>query len=154
MLPPLCPRRCWQFVALSCAIALTAISRPLAAAEAGKDTYALPAGDAEETLRLFIRQSGVQLLYPPTEVSGVTTNAVNGEFTPRQALDNMLAGTELDAVQDTRTGAFSVRRRSHARANPAAALSGPDSRENAETVQLSPFVFTNEHEDILHIDGD
>ncbi len=80
------------------------------AAEPAKQTFDLPAGDAESTLKLFTQQSGEQILYPPARVSGVTTNAVKGEMTSADALDLMLAQTSLIAVRDPKTRAFTIQK--------------------------------------------
>jgi TonB-dependent siderophore receptor len=72
--------------------------------------YDIPSGDAATTLPRFIEQSGEQVVYLVNHVRGVTTHAVRGEFEARAALDRMLAGTELYAVQDESTQAFVINR--------------------------------------------
>ncbi|MCB1104648.1 MAG: TonB-dependent receptor [Opitutaceae bacterium] len=86
------------------------LSAGLACAAAVKKKYDLPGADAAQTLKAFSDQSGEQIVYPVERVKGVQTNAIKGEFTAREALDLMLAGTGLSVVQDDRTGAFTVRR--------------------------------------------
>jgi outer membrane receptor protein involved in Fe transport len=112
---------------------------PSAAAAAAHQSYDLPPGDAEQTLRLFSQQSRQQILYPPNEVSGVQTNAVRGDYSPRQALDAMLAGTILQAEEEAGTGAFTVRRKAPVAAavDPAPASSAPE-----QPVQMSTFEVT------------
>ena len=44
------------------------------------------------------------------QVSGAKTNAVSGDLTAREALDRMVAGTDLEVVQDDKTGALAVKR--------------------------------------------
>lgn len=73
--------------------------------------YSLPAGDAVVTLREFSRQAGIQLVYPISAVRGVQTHAVEGRYTIPDALDQLLAGTPLEAVRDAHTGAWAVRRK-------------------------------------------
>ena len=80
------------------------------AADTAKKAYQLSAGDAAVTLKRFSEQSGEQIVYPVDAVRGVQTNAVNGEFTARDALDRLVAGTELRIVRDERTGALAVNR--------------------------------------------
>jgi iron complex outermembrane recepter protein len=59
--------------------------------------FAIPAGDAQQTLRLFLMTSRIEMLYRLDKIRGVKTNAVNGDFTPHRALEMMLAGTTLGA---------------------------------------------------------
>jgi iron complex outermembrane receptor protein len=81
------------------------------AAEAGKRSFNLPRGDATVTLKDFAAAAGTPIVYLVDRVRGVTTNAVRGEFVPREALDRMLAGSALEAAQDAATGALVVSRR-------------------------------------------
>jgi len=80
------------------------------AADTAKKAYQLPAGDAAVTLKRFSEQSGEQIVYPVDAVRGVQTNAVNGDFSARDALDRLVAGTELRIVRDEKTGALAVNR--------------------------------------------
>ena len=81
------------------------------AAEAGKRTFNLPRGDAAITLKQFATAAGTPIVYLVDRVRGATTNAVAGEFTPREALESMLAGSALIAEQDAATGALVVSRK-------------------------------------------
>lgn len=84
-----------------------------APAARGKDTartFDIPAGYAEETLRLFAGQAGTEFVFSAGKVKGVRTNAVKGEYPPHEALDRLLSGTALHAVQDAPTGALTVDR--------------------------------------------
>lgn len=80
------------------------------AAESAKKAYALPADDAAIVLRQFSEQAGVEIVYSAEAVRGVQTNAVAGEFTPLEAVNRLIAGTDLLAVQDAKTGAIAVNR--------------------------------------------
>jgi outer membrane receptor protein involved in Fe transport len=77
--------------------------------------FDLPAGHAETTLKLFAAQSGREIVFSRPEVAGVRTPALRGDFSAALALERMLAGTALVAVEDARTGAFAIRARSGAR---------------------------------------
>lgn len=85
---------------------------PLAgfSAEAPRKSFDVPAGEAAAALKQFTTQSGVQLLYSTSELAGVKTQPVRGSLTVQEALDAMLADTGLVASQDTKTGAFAVRK--------------------------------------------
>ena len=79
-------------------------------AEEGRRAFNVPAGDAEQTLREFSTQSGVQVIFPTQPVRGVATHAVLGEYSAAEAISTMLAGTPLEAMRDPKTGTLTVRR--------------------------------------------
>ncbi len=81
------------------------------AAETEKRTFNLPRGDAAVTLKEFATAAGTPIVYLVDRVRGVTTNPVQGEFYPREALERMLANTDLEATEDAATGAFMVSRK-------------------------------------------
>lgn len=106
------------------------------AADAGKRFFDVPAGQAEMTLRRFGEQAGGQFVFSADKVAGVRTKLVRGDYTAREALERMVEGTELRAIQDEQTGALTVDRIASApnanrRPNAAAA-------EN-DLVELSAF---------------
>mgnify|MGYP000868124023 FL=1 len=68
--------------------------------------YNVPAGNLEDALNAFAKQSGVTLTFDPAIVRGKSVNAINGEFTQQQVLNNLLKGTGLEPV--TRDGAIVV----------------------------------------------
>src|SRR5437016_5199761 len=109
MISRLTPRRAARAVLLLCVSPLLAALSAFPAEPANK-TFDLPTGAAPATLKQFIAQSGVQLMYAPDEVRGVTTNRVKGEFTPGEAIQVLLADTAL-AGQETKNGAIAVNRR-------------------------------------------
>lgn len=78
---------------------------------ASPKSYNLPGGDAATTLKRFADDSGEQIVYLVENVRGQRTNAVAGRFSAREALDRMLAGTNLAATQDPSTGAIVVGRK-------------------------------------------
>jgi len=61
-------------------------------------------------LRQFATISGSQVLFMMEKVQGVQTNAIDGEYSPRDALKLMLAGTALYVVWDEAVGGFVVSR--------------------------------------------
>jgi len=92
-----------RVLALGAALVLSAH-----AADDSKKTYDLPAGDAAGALKQFSAVSGRETLFAADAIRGVRTAAVKGEFTPKEALDHLLANTGLAASQDAKTGAFAV----------------------------------------------
>ena len=124
---------------------IMALSPVWAAGNSGKQTYNLPAGDAVATLRQFVETSGAQVSYFVNRVGGVRTNAVRGEFSSREALDRMLAGTELFPVRDEKSGAVTINR-TEAFAAPKAPARKSESRSGnglekprEEVITLSAF---------------
>lgn len=103
-------------VGLFCAVlTLLASALPLRAAEQTSPTeatkpFAIPAGPAETTLKIFAEQSGRSVMFATDKVSGITTNALRGDLPIPDALDRLLAGTRLSAVPEKQTGGFAVRR--------------------------------------------
>ena len=81
------------------------------AVENARKAFDVPAGEALVTLKIFSTQAGGRLLYSADAVAGVRTRAVRGEIAPRDALEGMLAGSDLEVVQDDRGGAFAIRLR-------------------------------------------
>jgi hypothetical protein len=81
-----------------------------AAAESAKRAFDIPAGTAETVLRSFAEQADTQFVYSADKVKGVRTNALRGNYTPREGLDRLVSGTELSVVQDARTSALTVDR--------------------------------------------
>jgi hypothetical protein len=104
--PCLFLRNCWT-ASLALVLIFTAGA---SAAEGAKKNYQLPAGDAAVTLKRFSELSGEQIVYPVDAVRGVQTNALSGELSARDALDRLVAGTELRVVQDASSGALAVNR--------------------------------------------
>ncbi|SDS05149.1 TonB-dependent receptor [Opitutus sp. GAS368] len=111
-LHPLHPLRALTLVALSI-LSLAALPSVALAkdGEPAKKTYDLPAGDAGIRLKQFSEISGRETLFAAETVRGVRTAAIKGEFTPVEALTRMLEGTGLVLVQDEKTGALGVKRK-------------------------------------------
>lgn len=92
---------------LACSALLVVAAR---AADTAKRSYKIPADEAAAAFRQFSEVSGKEILFAAEVVRGVRTNAVQGEYTPMEALGVMLQGTGIQAVQDDTSGAISVRR--------------------------------------------
>ena len=129
---------------------LSALALTVAVHAASKKTFNLPAGDATNTLKAFADQSGEQIVFPAEQIRGAKTNAVNGEFTAREALDAMLANTDLVIVQDKESGALAVKKASSpskgsltppAENTPVLQTSAAESKTTSddEPIMLSPF---------------
>lgn len=84
------------------------LGAPQPAGAQSRQEYALDGGEARVTLRALAVEAGLQLIFRPEEVEGVETQPVRGSFTPREALEQMLAGTPLEAVPDKASGAIAI----------------------------------------------
>ena len=62
--------------------------------------FAIRGGALSEALAEFAAQSGAQILYRADAIEGRTTAALNGVYSPREAMARLLAGTELRARWD------------------------------------------------------
>jgi outer membrane receptor protein involved in Fe transport len=112
-------RRLASFIqAVLSALCLLAIASTAGAAEPVLKDYDIPAAPAAAALKQFSAQSGEQLLFSAEAVAGTTTRAVQGRLTAREALDRMVAGTELTVREDQSTGALAVSRRTGAASAP------------------------------------
>ncbi|MFA5058609.1 MAG: TonB-dependent receptor plug domain-containing protein [Opitutaceae bacterium] len=132
---------------------------PVFGEDSAAKPFDLPAGRADQTLKLFSEQSGFGIVAATDVVEGVHTNAVQGKFVPREALDLMLANTGLVAAEDQQAGAFSLRRMPRPAA-PSQAAAGPAPKAapagtpgagvlapqptvetpTSEVIRLSPFI--------------
>ncbi|MGH7957943.1 MAG: hypothetical protein ACREH8_13185, partial [Opitutaceae bacterium] len=93
-------------VALACAVFVSAGR----AAEAARKNFDLPAAAAEVAFKRLATQAGVGVLFTTEMTAGVRTRAVRGELTTLEAANRMLAGTNLIAAEDARTGAITINR--------------------------------------------
>lgn len=101
------PARLGRWLALLCAFLWAALP---AAEDAARHHYEIPAGSAVVTLKRAAQQVGLEIVYSAAVVQGVQTQPVAGDFTPRDALERMVADTPLKLFRDPRTGALSVLR--------------------------------------------
>ena len=118
----------------------------LSFAQSGEIVFNIPAGEAPVTLQQFSEQSGVQLLYAADQVQGVRTVAVYGKFSPLDALNRLLAKSDLFAMRDEKTGALTINRKQSGRSEPATPQESATrtSGVSDEITQLSPFEVTGQ----------
>ncbi len=125
---------------------LFAVSALSAFASENKKPFDIGPGSASETLKVFARQAGSEIVFSGESVGAVSTNRVKGEFTAREAIDAMLSNTGLVATEDTKTGAFAVRKGPSVPNAPRAVQksgSRPDETKNTdEVLQLEKFEVT------------
>ena len=93
-------------VALSAPVARA--QQPQAAQQAQEQAFSIAAQPMAGALRQFSQQAQQQVLFDPQIVAGRTAPAVQGRFTPRQALDRLLAGTGVTVI-DAVPGAYTLK---------------------------------------------
>ncbi len=85
--------------ALSVALGVSAVSfSPMASAQqaqAATRTYSMPSQSLGKALNQLAASAGLQLLAPPDLVRGKTAPALSGAYTVTEALDRLLAGSNL-----------------------------------------------------------
>ncbi len=127
-----------RFVSLF--LLISSLCLTAAAAEATKRNFDVSAGDAVATLKQAAQQGGVEIMFPAAVVQGVKTNAVKGELSPREALNRMVAGTDLVVVEDRKSGALTVQRLARPEKNVDSRRSGSQAAAmTGETVKLEQF---------------
>ncbi|MGO1070959.1 TonB-dependent receptor domain-containing protein [Lysobacter sp. CA199] len=87
---------CVLFLALLPCLAAMSLTAQAAEGAGATARFDIPQQKLGTALSEYARQSGTQLLYSPELANGKTAPAVRGEKTPRQALDELLAGTGLN----------------------------------------------------------
>src|SRR5688500_7392459 len=134
MSPKISPQMCthWRSRFSAACLSLVVLSPPHACAAANDvaatRSYDLPAGAAEQSLKLFSQQSGKGIVIGADAERGVRTNAVKGVLTPQDALQKMLEGTGLIATRDEKSGAFAIQRENASPNGPRAALMAASDR--------------------------
>lgn len=93
----------------------------------------IPAEDAGAALQELTRQAGIQVFAPAEDLRGVTTNSVQGNFTPIDAARRLIAGTGLEIAR-TADNTVTIRRPGKA---SDVAPSGNGAPEGAETVVVT-----------------
>src|SRR5262245_40031638 len=68
---------------------------------AAKAAFDIPAQPAPTALKLFMKQSGAQVLFSNDKLQDVAANAVKGEMEESEALAALFAGTGYAATQSS-----------------------------------------------------
>src|SRR5215475_3226342 len=63
-------------------------------------SFDLPAQPAVNSIPMFARQAGIQIVAPAGGLAGINTQALRGEFDRHQALTRLLEGTPLVISSD------------------------------------------------------
>ncbi|CAD84889.1 TonB-dependent siderophore receptor [Nitrosomonas europaea] len=91
------------FFILGTALILSAIPAQ-AQSEAGRQTYAIPAGTLKSVLVSFGQANGVMISYTESEIAGKRSSGIHGSFTVLEALNVLLTGTGLEASKRVEGG--------------------------------------------------
>src|SRR5258707_4667778 len=90
----------------------------------------IPAGDLTVALEALIKQTGVEVVYQSSQLKGLRTKGVSGDFAPADAITKLLAGTPLQLQTDS-SGAMLI-------ASPRAGFSpAADSKNSKDAVPQS-----------------
>ncbi len=103
-------RRIAGLFARICALCFFSFLADVARGAEAPRAFDVPAGDAADTLKLAARQAGLEIIFFADTVRGVRTPALRGEFRPREALDRLVAGTDLLVVDNESDGTLTLRR--------------------------------------------
>lgn len=105
------PRRRWEaFAPVCCGLIFSVLATLGVGAESAKKFFDIPAGAGDQTLKQFAAQSGIEVVFGTATTAEVKTNAIKGEFVPREAIARLLEGTGLKIVANEKTGALTVSR--------------------------------------------
>lgn len=95
-----------------------AVTTPAFAQADGRADFDIVEPSLPAALKAFAEQSGMQLLYRPETVGGRVVRPLKGQFDRREALRQLLDGTDLDVVYSTENAA-TIRPRAPGAAPPA-----------------------------------
>lgn len=79
----------------------------LFATSAHAQNFNIPGGDLKSALESYMKQSGIALMYPEDEVTGIHTKGVTGSLSSDEALSRLLKGTGL-TTQRGPSGAIGI----------------------------------------------
>jgi outer membrane cobalamin receptor len=94
---------------ICCVCVITALAQGI---ELPRQSISLPAADLVSSLDLLGRQSGIEFIYDADQLNGIRVPAVSGLLTPKQALAQLLQGTNLGMVEQA-GGAILIARLPH-----------------------------------------
>lgn len=99
----------WLLLCSSVGVLLFPSAR--AGEEPGRQDYDIPEGPATRSIRQIALQSGANIVVDSQAAASVRTLALEGRYTPLEALERLLASTGLAVVQDASTLSFAIRAR-------------------------------------------
>jgi iron complex outermembrane receptor protein len=112
--------KCWNLCIATSVIAVAAAS-PATGQEAVAREYHLPRQKLAISLLAIGQQTHTEILFQPRDVRHITAPALNGRYSAEEAVQTLLAPTNLQP--EARNGAIFIRHRSHVEASDAASQS-------------------------------
>src|SRR3546814_523994 len=89
-------RQLMSLIGVACVMTL---NTPAAAAQAQAQVhYDIPSQELATTLRGVGQLSGTEIMFAPTDVTGIIAPPLKGDLTLHEALDRLLAGTNLEVL--------------------------------------------------------
>jgi outer membrane receptor for ferric coprogen and ferric-rhodotorulic acid len=98
----------YGLISLCVASAVAAMALPAPAQAQARVSFDIAAQPLSSALGAFGKQSKLQVLFDEADLAGRQAQAVQGLFTPRQALEQLLAGSGL-AIATERSGGFTLK---------------------------------------------
>lgn len=114
---------------------LAAAAPSIAVAQEPVVSVAVPAGPMQKSLVALASQAKFKILFEPELVAGLQAPALNGRYTPREAVERLLAGSNV-TVDQIRPGVLVLRRLR----SPVGALGGDGFATTAGTDQTAPSI--------------
>lgn len=108
---------------VAAAVCVVVVNSPAAAAET-RTRYEIPSQDLGTALRRVGQIAGVEIMFTPSDVAGLIAPQLDGEFTLNEALDRLLAGTDLTA--QVSAGTVIIRGRAQPAGVPAGEIATPE----------------------------
>lgn len=72
--------------------------------------FNVPDGKAAKTFKLAVKQAKVEIILSADMVKDVRTRKIRGSFTPIEAFNRMLSGSELEMVRHEESGVYTIRK--------------------------------------------
>jgi len=107
------------------------------ATAAWSQDFNIPHGDLRPALDAYMKQTGVALVYPSGEVSGIETSGVKGALSNDAALTRILSGTGFTTRRDSSGMIAIVHERASALVEPLQLAQAAPARSAVETVTVT-----------------
>lgn len=98
------------FVCLCLSIAFFDCHQIFATAKSEIARFDVPGGKAKKTLKQAAQQAGLEIFFSASDVRGVNTLPIQGEFVPFEAFNLMLSDTSLAVFQHEKSGVYTIRK--------------------------------------------
>jgi len=100
--------------------------------EAERRYFNVPEGKAVKTLKLAVKQAKVEIMLSAEIVKGVRTRKIRGTFTPIEAFNRMLSGTQLLVIRHEQSGVYTIKKIADSKA------AQPDPKRSTDVATRSP----------------